>query len=142
MDIRGKRILSIDYGLARVGIAMCDELHISIMPLKTIFSPFIPELSEQIAKLVETEHIGVVVLGVPYSEDEEHIMRPHIEKFHNELLDKITLPVYLQDETYSSVQAVQTMVQVGNKKKKRSTKGNIDKIAAAIILRTFLEDNE
>ena len=62
--------------------------------------------------------------------------------FIDELKQKITIPVYEFDENFSSKEAMLTMINIGKKKKQRATKTNIDKIAAAIILRNFLKEIE
>jgi putative Holliday junction resolvase len=87
------------------------------------------------------------VIGVPYTENEEHPLRQHIEKFQttlNNLLDSenISLPIHYQDESFTSIDAVNVMIEIGKKKKQRAKKGNKDGVAAALILRDFMETIE
>ena len=136
--IKNKRLLAIDFGLARVGIAISDELHISIMPKETLLFQK-PDFWERLIKIVKNERIGCIIIGIPYDENEEHNMREPIEAFSSDLASKINIPFFYQDESFSSRQAVDIMLENGKKKKKRSQKGTTDGVAAAIILQSFLE---
>jgi len=137
--IKNKRLLGIDFGLARVGIAVADELHISITPKETLLFQK-SDFWENLLKIIEVERIGIIVVGIPYSENEEHEMREPIENFISELNSKIDIPIFYQDETFSSRQAVNIMITNGKRKKQRATKGTTDKIAAAVILQDFLNN--
>ena len=136
--IKNKRLLGIDFGLARVGIAVTDELHISVAPKETLLFQK-SDFWEKLIKIIEIERIGGIVIGIPYEENEEHEMRNSIEEFITDLSDRIQIPIFYQDESFSSIQAVNLMLEIGTKKKKRTQKGTKDRIAAAIILQNFLE---
>jgi len=136
--IKNKRLLGIDFGLARVGLAITDELHISIMPKETLLFQK-SDFWIRLIKIIENERIGAIVIGIPYDENEEHEMRDYIEKFTSDLANKISIPFFFQDESFSSRQAVSIMLENGKKKKNRTQKGATDRVAAAIILQNFLE---
>lgn len=138
-----KRIIAIDFGTARVGVAMSDELHIAIRTLPTLLYTK-PDFWIRLLSIIKSNDVGCVVLGVPYEENEEHPMRLPIENFESKLTqwlntENIAIPIMHQDEAYSSKNAVTTMMEIGTKKKKRTTKGIVDGFAAAIILRDYIE---
>lgn len=139
-NIKGRRILAIDYGRKRVGLATCDELHISVSPIGFRLlqeKSFWAELLETVKELDPV----IIVLGMPYRTDGEvtNVMK-EIENFAKALKSKTGLNVYFQDEAFSSVKAHEIMLS-NSKKKQRSKKGTADKIAAAVILKEFLEAN-
>ena len=140
--IKGKRLAAIDYGRKRVGFAVCDEFHVTVNPRHTFFledKNFWEDLSNELIK----ENVSAIVVGVPYREEpEKNELIKEIICFIDELKQKITIPVYEFDENFSSKEAMLTMINIGKKKKQRATKTNIDKIAAAIILRNFLKEIE
>lgn len=140
-ELNNKRILSIDYGLKRTGIAVCDEFHITVTPLEVLDSTA-ESFLDRIIEIAGTRSVSAIVVGVPYRLDGEQTeLIQKIEEFINVLKERIKLPIYEIDESYSTVNATKTLISIGRKKKKRSTKGEKDKIAAAIILRDFLEEN-
>jgi putative Holliday junction resolvase len=141
-----KRIMGIDFGLERIGIAISDKLHIAISTEPTLHYSN-PNFWKDLIKLILEKEIGGIVLGVPYTEKEEHPMKEHIEEFEKKLrlkLDKLdfSIPIEHQDENYTSRNAVNTMLEIGKKKKHRSRKGSIDAVAAGLILREWLLDND
>lgn len=132
------RIIGIDYGSKRIGIAVTDPLQIISSGLCTI------EKEHLIAFLQEyllTEKVEAIVLGEPLYPDgnpaqkHEEIMKTG--KKIQQLFPSIT--VFLQDERYSSVEAKDIILNSGISKKKRRDKARVDKVAAAIILEAFME---
>lgn len=140
MDLKGKRLLGIDYGLKRIGLAICDELHITTTPIDTIENSkdiLFPELE----KTILYYNIYAIVVGIPFTKDGQKTkLILEIEKFIKILKSKFDLEVFTIDESYSSSRASEIMVQIGKKKSKRKAKGSIDKVASAIILRDFLDN--
>ena len=145
--IQNKRIMGIDFGLKRVGIAVSDKLHIAISLLPTLIYSS-PNFWNDLIKILLEKKIGCIVLGVPFEENEEnHPLQKHINDFENKLqieLDKLGLKILIvhQDESYSSRNAVSTMLEIGTKKKKRSKKGSIDAVSAGLILQRWIETFE
>jgi len=140
--LKGKRIAALDFGTKRIGLAVTDELHITISP-REVLQADVPELWDNIRKFIEQERLGALVVGIPIREDgtKTAIVR-RIEKFILKLRTQITIPVIEYDESFSTQTAFQTMIAGGMKRKQRQQKGMKDKIAAAVILRDFIEDFE
>ena len=140
--LAGKRIGSIDYGQKRLGLAVCDELHISIRPL-SVLNPSKDDFWTELVSYIEKERISSLVVGMPYRLDNQRtdLMR-EIEEFVIELKSRTGLDVYECDESFSTSMAGEMMFRIGKKKKSRAKKGNKDLIAAAIILRDFLNEME
>ena len=138
--LKGKRLAAIDFGLKRVGYAVCDELHITVTP-KRFFMYDAKDFWEQLIRELKRDHIDAIVVGVPYrSNGKTNEVLENIDDFIKKLELKSNLPVIKFDESLSSVRATETMVEIGMKKKTRRKKGTSDKIAAAIILRDFLNE--
>ena len=132
------RILAIDYGLKRTGIAVTDPLQIIVSPLTTIPTK---ELFDYLKEYLSLEKVELIVFGDPKHADGQptHVSdKVHkFAKFLNKELPKI--PIEFEDESFSSVEAMQTILLSGAKKKKRREKGILDKVSAAIILERYLQ---
>jgi len=132
------RILAIDYGQKRTGIAVTDNLQMIANGLVTVETR---ELEKFIVDYVSKEDVSVIVVGRPTQmngEDSENMRR--IEPFFNRL--KKLFPdkeVTYYDERFTSVLAHQAMLQSGIGKKARQNKGLVDKISATIILEDYLQ---
>lgn len=141
-NLKNKRIAAIDFGLKRVGLALCDEFHISIST-KAVLDFQSEKFWEDILLFLKEENIAAIVVGYPIRNDgKESFFLKELDIFIENLKEKANLEVLIFDESYSSKRAVETMLQIGMKKKNRAKKGNIDKISAAIILRDFLQEME
>jgi putative Holliday junction resolvase len=141
-DLTGKRIVGIDYGLKRVGLAVCDELHITVSP-KMTFLRQQKDFWEAIIKVINYERAGAIVVGVPYGFDESKAnISKDVFKFIEDLKKRTDLKIIPYDESFSSYEAMDTMLSIGKKKKKRAAKETKDMIAAAVILRNFLREEE
>ena len=133
------RILCIDYGKKRTGIAVTDPLKIIASALTTIETKDIfPFLKDYFQK----EEVELVLIGEPKNWDESDthatpLVRQFIQKFKKNFP---LMKIETVDERYTSKLASQAMVEMGMKKKDRQKKGNIDQIAAAIMLQEYLKD--
>jgi len=140
LDLLNKRLAGIDYGKKRIGLAFCNELQISVNSKYTIEND--DKKWDKLSRFVAEERIQAIVVGFPATLDgsktDFHI---EIESFITALKEKFDLPVYIQDEYKTSVYSVDLMISSGYGKKKRSKKGAKDKIAAALILQNFLDEN-
>jgi putative Holliday junction resolvase len=131
------RILSIDYGGKRTGLAVTDPLQIIATGLETIDSrELIPWLKKYFAK----EDVELIIIGLPKNWDESDthgtpLVEAAIKKLQKEFPH---IPLKTVDERYSSKMARDAMVEMGMKKKDRRDKKNIDLIAATIILQEYL----
>ncbi len=131
------RILAIDYGRKRVGIAATDPLKIIASPLETIPAhEIIPFLENYLKK----EEVESIVVGMPTRLDNSDTdVTQEVVRLIAKLKEKFTgVQVYEEDERFTSKMALEAAIASGMKKKDRRNKGNIDKISAAIILQSFL----
>lgn len=139
-DLLNMRIAGIDYGKKRIGLAFCNELQISVNTKYTIDND--DKVWDKLQKFFNEERIQAVVVGYPATIDgSKSEFHTEIESFIEKIKEKYNLPVYIQDEYKTSVYSVDLMISSGYGKKKRSKKGAKDKIAAALILQNFLEEN-
>lgn len=132
------RILAIDYGQKRTGIAVTDPLRIIATPLETVPSQ---ELLTFLKAYLQKETVDEFVVGMPktlMNQDSE--TAPLVRKFVEELKKTFPeKPVHLADERFTSSMARRALIEGGMKKKDRQIKGNVDKVSAAIILQSFMD---
>jgi RNAse H-fold protein YqgF len=131
------RILSIDYGKKRTGIAVTDPLKIIATGLTTVETPkLLAFLKEYISK----EPVETIIIGMPSNLDDSPThATPLVQSFIKQLNKTFpAIPVVEVDERYSSKMASQAMIEMGMKKKQRQNKGMIDEIAATILLQEYL----
>jgi putative Holliday junction resolvase len=131
------RVLGIDVGSVRVGVAMSDPLGMIASPLEVILraqkNPF-----KRIAQLVEDNEVSVVVVGYPLRMNgEKGPATEAVEVFVKGLLQHVQVPVELWDERLSTAQAQRAMIETGARREKR--KQDIDKVAAALVLQSYLD---
>ena len=132
------RILGIDYGRKRTGIAVTDPLQIVANGLTTVPTQ---TLLDFIKKYIEQEPVEAIVIGKPTQLNGEpsesmRYIDPFIKRLQNELPQ---IPVILFDERFTSTLAHQAMIDGGMKKKDRQDKARVDAIAASIILNDYLQ---
>lgn len=133
------RILCIDYGGKRTGLAVTDPLQIIATALTTIpTKELIPFLKNYIA----TEPVELILIGEPLNLDDSPTHATPLVQQAIKLLTKTfpSIPLQTVDERYSSKMAVRAMIDMGMKKKDRREKGNIDQIAATILLQEYLQN--
>lgn len=142
IDTKNKRVLGIDFGLKRVGLAVTDELHISIRPIDTLIYTE-PNFWTKFNSIIDAERIGAIVIGVPYrNDDKNNKLIQGIDVFINTVKEKFDIEIIKFDEYMSSKKASMAMIEIGKKKKNRAEKGSLDKVAAAVILRDYLNETE
>lgn len=134
------RILAVDFGLKRVGIAVTDPLKIIASALKTVPTP---EALDFIVQYCQAEEVECLVVGLPlYPDGNPAQIAPQADAFalalQKQFPDKA---VKRQDERYTSNDAKRIILQSGAKKQKRQDKMLVDKIAAALILEQFMQEN-
>lgn len=131
------RILCIDYGLKRTGIAVTDPLQIIATGLTTVESKqLIPFLKDYFSK----EPVELILIGEPKNwDDSDTHATPLVEKCIKDLQKNFPgMPVQKVDERYTSKMAKDAMLEMGMKKKDRRNKALVDEIAATIMLQEFL----
>ena len=131
------KVLALDIGGKRTGVAETDSLQMIASPRETIATP---DLMSYLRKLFEAEEYSCIVVGDPISlqggdSDNSQRVRSITAELRRQFPDK---EIVLQDERFSSKLAVQSMLASGMKKKKRRDKSEIDKLSAAIILQDYL----
>jgi len=132
------RILALDYGTIRTGIAVTDELQIIASGLTTVETK---KIFSFLMDYLKNEKVELFVIGEPKqmnnkaSESEQYI-KPFIEKLQ---LTFPKIPVVRVDERFTSKMAFQSMIDSGLKKKQRQNKALIDEISATIILQSYLQ---
>lgn len=135
-----KRLLAIDYGLKRIGLALSDPLGIFAYPFNVISND--ETLWPNLEKIIRDNGVYKIVLGLPYRENgEKSHITDNVLEFKTELENKTKLPVILWDETYSSQKAMANIIEGGVKKKKRRDKTLLDKGAAAVILSEYMNSS-
>lgn len=131
------RILAIDYGKKRTGLAVTDELQLIASGLTTIDTN---SFFSYIKEYLKNEHVELFLVGEPKQMDNtpsksELLIQPFIEKIMQEFPQ---IPIKRIDERFTSKMAFQTMIDSGLKKKQRQNKALIDEISATIILQSYL----
>lgn len=131
------RIIAIDYGMKRTGIAVTDELQIIATALDTVETS---KLFPFLEKYISENNIQEIVVGLPMRmHGEVGQLEVEIQKFIEKFKAKFpNLPVFRQDESFTSKMASQTIFESGAKRKKRQDKALIDKVSATIILQSYM----
>lgn len=131
------RILAIDFGTKRSGIAVTDPMKIIASGLCTVNTD---ELMEYLKKYLNEESVERIVVGLPKQMNNlESESEVYIKAFIEALSKKFPqMPIERQDERFTSKMAVDTMIASGMKKQKRKDKAMIDQISATIILQDYL----
>ncbi|MBF8149465.1 Holliday junction resolvase RuvX [Winogradskyella sp. F6397] len=135
------RILAIDYGTKRTGLAVTDEMQIIASGLTTVETK---ELLPFLIKYTSTESVDKIVVGLPKQMDNTASeSEVYIQKFLVQLTKAIPqIPVDRVDERFTSKMAFQTMIDSGLKKKQRKNKALVDEISATLILQSYLSSNQ
>ena len=135
------RILAVDHGEKRIGLALSD-------PTATIASPFkvIQHVSRlldaaQVANLAVENEVGLIVIGQSFDEDgNPNLAGRRAAKFAEALKEQTNIPIELFDESFSTQDARATRIEMGVSRKKRA--GHMDELAAVMILRSYLESKK
>ena len=135
------RILAVDHGEKRIGLALSD-------PTATIASPFkvVEHISRvmdaaQVANLASENDVGLIVVGQSFDEEgNPNLAGRRAAKFAEALKDQTRIPVELWDESFSTQDARSTRIEMGVSRKKRA--GHMDELAAVMILRSYIESKK
>lgn len=131
------RIIAIDYGTKRCGIAVTDELQIIATALETVQND---KLLEYLSRYIAENNVQEIVIGLPVR---MHGEVGELEKDIQQFIQKFqkahpNIPVFRENEMFTSKLAAQTIFHSGLKKKKRQDKALIDKVSATIILQSYM----
>ena len=133
-----ERVLGIDFGDARIGIAVSDLLGVTAQPVTTIHESHPERQMEKVLEWVKEYSPGTIVVGDPKNMDGSCGARSEITRaFAERLKEKVSLPVVMWDERLSSQSAHRALEEAGISGKKR--KGKVDVLAAAFILQGYLD---
>lgn len=132
------RILAIDYGQKRCGLAVTDPLKLIAHALETVPTA---NLDAYLADYLRREEVETVVVGLPLQmdatpSDSTRYIEPFVKRFRKQYPQ---IPVERVDERFTSKMAFQTMLDAGLKKKKRQDKGLVDALSATLILQTYMQ---
>jgi len=133
-----KRILGIDYGEVRVGLSLSDLTQTIANPFKTIMYKSVDNLLDQLKEIIAENEVEKLVVGVPYNmkgEDTKQTLK--VKEFISFLESNLSYDIELIDERLSSIEAEKTMHKMNIKT--GHNKGDIDKIAASVILQEYLD---
>jgi putative Holliday junction resolvase len=132
------RVLALDVGDKRIGVAISDPSQVLARSLKVIQRGSRQEDFAAVARLVEEYEVEKVVVGYPLSLDgKAHAQAKKVERYATGLAESLTVPMLLWDERFSTVIAERLMREAGLRGKKR--REGIDAVAAAVILQDYLD---
>ena len=132
------RILAVDLGLARTGIAVCDELEMLASPVGTVAQPDMDKLLDEVVAIAERERVREIVVGHPRNMDGSRgESAQRAEAFAESLGERTGLPVKLWDERLTTVSAIGFLNETNVRGKKR--KAIVDTVSATIILQVYLD---
>jgi len=132
------RVLGIDYGTKRVGLAMSDPLRVIAGPVGTWENN--AAFLDRLASLIHEEAVTLVVVGMPYAPDGgKGTKAREVDGFIAQLRRRHPVPVVAWDESYTSVEAQRILIAGGKRRKQRRAKGAVDVMAARLLLQQFLD---
>lgn len=132
------RILAIDYGSVRIGLAISDPLRIIAQGLKTI--PNNAQTIEEILSVIHNQGISKIIIGKPlHLSGAESAKSVEIDEFVKKLKERVSIEIVYVDERFTSVMAKNSIQQMGAKKKQRQNKAKVDEVASAILLQGYLD---
>jgi putative Holliday junction resolvase len=134
------RIMAIDYGKKRVGVAVTDPLQLIASRLETIETDFIWKFLDNYFSI---EQVDLVLIGYPVQLNNQpsealRYINPFLQKFQQ----KYATEIKLVDERFSSKMAFQSMIDAGLRKTQRQNKGTIDGVSATILLQSYMEQKK
>jgi putative Holliday junction resolvase len=134
--------LGIDYGTRRIGISLSDPLQIIAQPFDTLPNDRI--CLRRICEIVEKEGVDTVVVGMPFNlKGEKALQAQEVERFIELLKGETSVKIVCWDERFTTRMAHQTMLDMGTRREeRRSNKGRIDAMAAAILLQSYLDSRK
>ncbi len=135
------RILGLDVGDARIGVAVSDPLEVIAQPLASVKRISVRRDVESIKRLVEENEAGKIVVGVPKTlDDEVGIQAQKVLDFVESLGKALEIPIVLWDERLTTAEAERALIEADMSRRKR--KKVIDKVAAVLILQGYLDSHD
>ena len=141
LTMQYKRVLAIDYGDVRIGLAQSDLMQLIASPLEVIPNKSMEESAKTISGIIANNDVETVVIGLPLNMDGTEGLRAEVTRNFAEVLSKLTsAKIVFQDERLSSVEAEDILIEANVRREKR--KKIIDKVAACLILESYLSRKE
>jgi putative Holliday junction resolvase len=135
------RVLAIDYGEKRIGLALSDPLRLFAKPLKVIPNNGFESVIGEIAGVIREYSVGLALVGMPYAiEGGDTPKTLETKKFLRRAIDRLDIPVRAWDERYTTDEAVKELIKMDYGWKER--RGIQDAMAAAMILKSYLETSD
>jgi len=135
------RVLAIDYGERRVGLALSDSSRMLASPLSVLPNPGWKQLISQLQSIIHEHEVRKVVIGIPWGlEGQETKKTTEVKEFAARLAADLPIPVIFQDESFTTVDALEALRSRGYDAKK--SRYLVDAVAASLILRRYLEETE
>lgn len=132
------RILAIDHGTKRMGIAVSDELRTIAQPLEFILAEPLDKFFERLKQIIADKQVSLIVIGVPRNMDGTYgPAAVKVQEFVAAMKDVVRVPIKSWDERLTSVQANRYLIEADVRRSKRKEK--VDKTAAAILLQSYLD---
>ena len=132
------RILALDHGTKRIGVAVSDETKTIALPLEYIPAEPFADFLERLKALLREKEVDLILIGQPRNMDGSYgPAAQKVDTFVAVLKSAITVPVKMWDERLTSTMANRVMIQANVRRDKR--KENVDKMAAAILLQSYLD---
>jgi len=132
------RVLALDYGSKRIGVAVSDELKMFASPLEFIPAGPSDGVAERLQQLIGEKEVELIVIGMPRNMDGSYGPAAQtVREFVEWLRTAVTVPLVTWDERLSTVQAQRMLRQAGHKAKQQ--KGKVDASAAAVLLQSYLD---
>jgi putative Holliday junction resolvase len=132
------RILALDHGTKRIGIAVSDELKMIAQPLEFILAEPFDKFLARLKELIQEKEVEVILVGLPRNMDGSYGPAAlKVQEFVAGLKDAIGIPIKLWDERLTSAQANRFLIEGNVRRDKRKEK--VDKTAAAILLQSYLD---
>ncbi len=138
MNVFEKRLLGIDFGKRRIGVAISDPMRIIARGLETISYNSFDELWPQLSGIFTSYEIERVIVGSPINlNGSESVISTNVKEFVDKLKEQFQVPVEMWDERFTSRAAQKTLHQMGKSPSKN--RGKVDEIAAVLILQGYLD---
>jgi putative Holliday junction resolvase len=132
------RILALDHGTKRIGIALSDELKMIAQPLEYVAAEPIADFFVRLKEIIREKEVELILIGMPRNMDGSYGPAAlKVQEFIAVLKDKVAIPIQTWDERLTSAQAQRFLIQGGVRRQERKEK--VDKTAAAILLQSYLD---
>ena len=132
------RVLALDHGTKRIGVAVSDELGIIAQPLEFIPAEPLAAFYLRLNAILAAKKVAEIVVGMPFNMDgSSGPAAEKVERFVAELKTKVTQPIHTCDERLTTYEAENLLISAGARRKQR--KQLIDKMAAAVMLQSYLD---